>query len=1390
MKLPAVLFVLFILAFSSLPMLPGPSETASAESLPAWTRTFHLHEGAVYEAGQYDWMNSSGAYNPGYVDYDGDGWPGITIRKNVPPQRWHHWILDPAANSSAILNGDISISVWAKSRDNESGSLMTAILFDVTKAQWTAPDTGIEIGRVTIPMAGPVYSQEKLYSLTVPSVSHTLADGHYLVLTLQRGDSLNDGLIVLYDDSYYDSYLTLRSETFVSVDALQLEDSDGNPRSVFSDAEQITAKANLSNTFGAYDTVSAMLTVTYSSNGTVVFPSTAMSLEASGPQPTAYWKLFNLTVGPLTPGSLEVNVSAYDPQGSPSWLTVPVTIVTVDHFGVVAPATIVAGQPFSMTVSALDSDDQVVTNWVGTVQLEAFLTDRSPPWDGELSNTSAVITLADSGQVTIVDQTYTNSSEPIVIRAMSGTHEGWSDAITVLSAPVMMIAIEMDPPGVQLQAGSSITLTAIGHDEFGNENTTWEPNWTASSSNGTIVGSGLSVTFVGVAVGDVNVTCRNDPTGASTSVELEVIAGDLFSIVINSPTNPLQIREGLSQALTATGYDSSGNEVDISGATWDTDTSGSVVGSGSSATYTAGYLPEDGFINVRFFGVVGSLEVDVLESMDGPWLSQIPVQIKNEDAGAWTFSLTGYWHDVDGTSTLYWWVEGVNTSLYFISHAPASNAQMLFNTQPDMWGEGKFMLWVIDDTLFRTCQEITVRILPLNDRPRFVNDPPDTLYVRYETDYTFDYTYYVADVDNPKADLNLVLADPQPVYGVVSFDELIASFAFQKRSDVTIYYEFVYVEVHDLADSSSLSVVVRVTDDYPPSMNASLPDLFIDEGDVMYRAFDLDDYFYDSDKELLIYTYGFQHLEVWINIFTREVFINASEEWWGVTEGTFTALDPDGALKVDTVVITVAPVPDAPRLLKEIDDIIVRYETPYILYLSSYIYDPDNSMDSLTYVINSLSVTHTSTSDGYHLLELLFDANLTGPTYTGPYMVHVSMTVTDPDGLSVVCLFNVTVTDDYPPSIIASDPEEIYYSFAEDSYLNNTLRLYELFADPDPEDVQLTFEMIGLEHVKAITYAGGVVNLTADMNWSGAETLDIKAIDSHGAWAALRAYVTVTEVNDAPVLMLVPDAVTKGGSRNPSYYIRMYVFDSDDDYQDLTVSAEPFENAAVIGDWLYVTLPDGVDVITVSLTVSDGDLESSARTFRIGVSKTMAEVIGYPYSLPLVLLAAAVGAYFASMKLPRPSALENLFLIHNDGRLIHHVTKVENTLLDKDVVSAMFTAVQEFVKDSFQKGEVGLKKLEIGDKNVVIEKGQYAYVALIYSGWPTKEVFKTLALLLQDVEERYTGRLEKWNGTMKAVKGIEKMLQDYMDEAYKVGAWQEEQAIADEEWVDILDKEA
>jgi hypothetical protein len=298
-------------------------------------------------------------------------------------------------------------------------------------------------------------------------------------------------------------------------------------------------------------------------------------------------------------------------------------------------------------------------------------------------------------------------------------------------------------------------------------------------------------------------------------------------------------------------------------------------------------------------------------------------------------------------------------------------------------------------------------------------------------------------------------------------------------------------------------------------------------------------------------------------------------------------------------------------------------------------------------------------------------------------------------------------------------------------------------------------------------------------------------VDSKGGWASLGAYVIVTEVNDAPFIMKIPNEITTGGPRNFRVLISPYILDSDTPYSRLVVTATSQDSSvSIVGEWMYVSLPSGQDVITVQLQATDGSLFSNTVTFKVGVAKDMAQIIGWPYSFPLVLLAAAVGAYFISTRIPKPYALDNLFLIHNDGRLVAHVTKEENMTLDKDVVSAMFTAVQEFVRDSFQKGEVGLKKLEIGDKSVVIEKGQSAYLALIYSGWPPKDTLEMLSMVLRDVEERYKGRLEKWNGTMKTVKGVDKMLQEYMANAFKPGTWHEEEEIAEAEWVDILDKEA
>lgn len=1382
-----VFFILLLLVSSLIPMTQVAVDPVRADSLQSWTRIFHLHEGSVYQAIQYDWMNSSSPVPgiPAYNDYDGDFFPGITIRKNVPPQRWHHWVLYPSMGSDVTLINNVTANVWAKSRDNESSSMITAIFFDIVNGQFSTPDSGTEIGRITVPMAGPVYSEFQLYTMVVPITTHTLLAGHYLVLTLQRGDSLNDGLIVQFDKTDYDSTVVIHTTTFISADDAWIQDVWGDRRAFFSDQESALVYANVSDPFGAYDIVDAQVTVLYSSNGTVRFGPEAMNLSAADAAQVPYWKLFNFTLPTLASGNYIVNVSARDPQGAPSWLNLTLTVVAVDHFGVTVPARIQAGRIFPMNITALDPSNQIMEDWVGTVQLAAFEQDMITP-AAPLANSSVFIPPENAGQVNITNQNYTRAEETIVIRASSGPHIGWSTPIVVTAGPVVDVAIDPDNPiPIEMASGVPVPFTVIGKDANGNTNSTWIANWSISPQIGGLAVNGYGATYTAGPIGSLDVICRNDFTGAFDSVAVEVLAGALARLEIVSPSGPLVISEAFSTSVTAVGYDSSDNPVDIANRTiWSTNTSGSISGSGGSATFTAGYVPESGVISVRSGVVMATLDVSIVTHPNGPSISTIPVQIRNEDSGRWNLSLTGYWHDVDGTNSLTWWAEGVDTSLYIVSRDPSFNSVVQFYPQADQSGEDDFVLWVVDTSGYTAFKVVHVKIIAVNDKPVFVNDPPTELYVRFDTPYTFDFDYYVNDVDNPKDDLNLSSSLPQSVF----FDRLIGTFIFPKRDGETPYFEFVTLTLRDLADSAETKVVVRVTSDNPPDLARPLPDVTILEGAVNFTAFDLDDYFFDIDSTYLVYTYGFHHLDVNIDPVTHAVTMSAPEEWSGLTSGTFTATDPIGALKIDTINVTIVAVNDPP-IVTDPGTIHVKYGTTLYLYLSQYVYDPDNSLDSLSFSFNDTRVKHNSTFMGAHMLELTFDETPSGPgVFTEPYMAYVRMTVSDPQPLSTVCDLRILVSDNSPPEFVGSDPDGLYYSFQEDTYLNDTIRLYEMFSDPDDES--LTFLVSTQGSIYSRVYSNGYVNLTAKVNWSGSEQISIKAVDSRGGWASIKAYVTVTEVNDAPVALPIDNIINRGHPRSLSVPITAYFYDSDDAFSNLTIGCSPGENAVVVGDLLYLTLPDNVDVITVTLKAYDGDSFSNEITFKFGVKKTIAQQIGYPYSFPLVLVLAGVAGYFLSTRIPRPHTLENLFLIHNDGRLIAHVTKQENTNLDKDVVSAMFTAVQEFVRDSFQQGELGLKKLEIGDKNVVIEKGGFAYLALIYSGWPPKETFETMTMLLKDVEERFKGKLEKWNGTSKAVRGVDKMLQEFMVDEYRPGVWQEEEELAEKEWMEILDKEA
>ncbi len=89
----------------------------------------------------------------------------------------------------------------------------------------------------------------------------------------------------------------------------------------------------------------------------------------------------------------------------------------------------------------------------------------------------------------------------------------------------------------------------------------------------------------------------------------------------------------------------------------------------------------------------------------------------------------------------------------------------------------------------------------------------------------------------------------------------------------------------------------------------------------------------------------------------------------------------------------------------------------------------------------------------------------------------------------------------------------------------------------------------------------------------------------------------------------------------------------------------------------------------------------------------------------------------------------------------------------------MLTAVQEFVRDAFQYGEHReLHQLDFGEYRILIERGKYVYLAVVYAGEESPGIRKKVRIVIDRIEEAFGPDLESWDGDMERVVGARDML--------------------------------
>ncbi|MFQ5883934.1 MAG: Ig-like domain-containing protein, partial [Thermoplasmata archaeon] len=756
---------------------------------------------------------------------------------------------------------------------------------------------------------------------------------------------------------------------------------------------------------------------------------------------------------------------------------------------------------------------------------------------------------------------------------------------------------------------------------------------------------------------------------------------------------------------------------------------------------------QGGYIRATEGSVSGEAVINVDNEDDPPWIDGvIPNQLKPEDFGSWTLDLTGYANDSeDSLSLLRWHIDGDNSSLYTVTgDDKPGNHVLTFTTVRDAFGNDEITLSLIDRFDQSAQQSLWVNITPVNDGPTI--RAPLKVYLRYDVPRTIDYAPYIEDVDNSAQDL--ILTTDDPLHATVQGLKVTYEYP-ESMVDESI---FVVLTVSDGIDENLDVVQVIVSGNFPPRLMDQIADIIMDEDEQLLNEFDLDDYFEDPDDDVLIF--GSISDRIGISIDSNGlVSLTPEQNWFGEELVVFTATDSAGAVAQDAALVTVLPVNDPP-VIGGLPDIVIRYNETFDFDVTPYISDVDDPISDLT-----ISCSDTD------------NTRILGKTisffYPSETELNVTVTVKDKKNANASDVMGVRVTDNRPP-VSKGLPNVVMY---EDTSLLLAFDLDEYFYDPDGGNLTYTFHQT-LYYVEVELNAANWVDFTPAADWSGQEVIVFRAMDDENAIVEDTVVVTVLPVNDAPVFLPVPKQV---GKINKPWLLdlSLYVYDPDNTTEDLTFLLDS-EYVTVVGHYAIFICNESFSLQIADATVSDGLLQDSQQ-IEISISSLVSPEVNvfiWPASIGIVLLALFGLTYWRAI---RRYAMEDLFLVGREGKLIVHKTKRARPDRDEDILAGMLTAVQEFAKDVFREEKESLKAFELQQKRIVIETARNFYVAAIFAGKEPKRASKSLEAFVEDVDVRYGSMIKSWSGDMGELEDLPEMVDYFVNvRKYEVGDWKED----------------
>lgn len=132
-----------------------------------------------------------------------------------------------------------------------------------------------------------------------------------------------------------------------------------------------------------------------------------------------------------------------------------------------------------------------------------------------------------------------------------------------------------------------------------------------------------------------------------------------------------------------------------------------------------------------------------------------------------------------------------------------------------------------------------------------------------------------------------------------------------------------------------------------------------------------------------------------------------------------------------------------------------------------------------------------------------------------------------------------------------------------------------------------------------------------------------------------------------------------------------------------------------------------------------------------------------------------------------PTIVDEVFLMNTHGMLLKHYTRRLRPDQDEDILAGMLTAVQNFVRDSFDETGGRLNEIRFENYDILISHSKNLVIAAIISTKKPERLRDQLKSATADIEAQYGEKIGHWSGDKAELGEVDLLMKKFLAGKYR-----------------------